>query len=269
MSSLQAPRFSVEGIRQHEEAHRPTSPINVGEVERWASTIAGTLLAAHGLRRGSLGGLASALVGGGLIYRGVTGHCSAYSALKLDTSDKHQAVDSGHIHQGVLFKHEVTVNRPAADLHAFWRDVENSPRFMAQIDSVKKLDETKSHWTSTGPLGKVFAWDSEIINDQAGRLIAWKSLPGGDVELAGSVRFEPATGGRGTVVTLEMNYEPPAGIVGLTIAKVLGQDPEFLARENLRHFKQLMETGEIPTIEGQSSGRSSNRQVATPLPHPA
>jgi len=267
MNPIHPSRFAVKGIREHEDSHRLHSDINVGDVERWASTIGGTILVAHGLRSRSFGGLALALIGGGLVYRGVTGHCETYHALNIDTSDKHRTSDSEHIHQGVLIKHSTTINKSPAELYAFWRDVENCPRFMSNVESVSKQDETHSHWVSTGPFGHKFAWDSQIINDQPDRLIAWNSLPGGDVNVAGSVRFEPATGGRGTVVTLEFNYEPPAGIVGLTVAKLLGEDPDRHARENLRHFKQLMETGEIPTIEGQPSGRASNRQVATPIPH--
>ena len=256
MSTLQTPRFSVEGLRQHEDANRPQSPINVGEVERWASAIGGTLLVAHGVRKGTFGGLALAMLGGSLVYRGVTGHCQAYCALNIDTSDKHQAAPTDHIHQGTLVKHSLTVNRPASDLYAYWRDVENSPRYMTNIQAVQKIDDKKSHWISSGPFGKTFSWDSEIITDQPDRLIAWKSLPGADVENAGSVHFEPATGGRGTVVTLEVNFEPPAGIVGLTVAKLLGESPSRHTLENLRQFKQLMETGEIATTEGQPSGRS-------------
>ena len=251
------PRFSVEGLREHEDAHRPKSQINVGEAERWASAIGGTILVTNGLRKGSLGGLALALLGGSLVYRGVTGHCQAYRALNIDTSDKHQADATQHIHQGTLVKHSVTIERPAADLYAYWRDVEKSSTYMTNMKSVTKLDETRSRWVSEGPFGKTYSWDSEIINDEPGRLIAWKSLPGGDVDNAGSVRFEESTGGRGTVVTLELNYEPPAGVVGQVIAKVLGESPDSHARENLRHFKQIMEAGEIPTIQGQSSGRAS------------
>ena len=269
MSTMHHPRFSIEGLRQYEEAHRPGSEINVGEVERWASAIGGTLLVAHGLRRMTFGGLALALVGGSLVYRGVTGNCQVYKALDIDTSGKHQADDTQHIHQGVLIKQTVTIDRPAAELYPFWREVENSPKFMSNVVSVEKTGANKSHWVSTGPFGKTFSWDSEIINDQPDRLIAWKSLPGGDVDQAGTVRFEEASGGRGTVVTLEVNYEPPAGVVGWTIAKLLGEDPERHSRENLSNFKQLMETGEITTAAGQPSGRAPNRQVDTPPPRQA
>jgi uncharacterized membrane protein len=256
MSTSHTHHLSVEGIREYEEAHRPTRAINVGEVERHASTIAGTLLVVHGLRKGSLAGLATALLGGGLVYRGVTGHCPAYAALRIDTSDKHQADPSDHVHQGHLTKHAVTIDRPAADLYAYWRDVENAPRFMGNIESVRKLDGTKSRWVASGPFGAKLAWDSEIIVDEPGRLIAWKSLPGAAINQAGTVRFEEDLVGPGTVVTVELNYEPPAGVVGLTVAKLIGEDPDRQALENLRRFKQLMEAGEIPITRAQPSGRS-------------
>jgi len=256
MSGIHTPRFSVQGIREHEESHLPTSQVNVGDAERWASTIGGTLLVAQGLRRGTFGGLALAILGGALVHRGVTGHCNAYKALDIDTSDKHRSDADEHVHKGRLIKHSVTINRPAAELYAFWRDEANVPKFMLNIVSVHKQGGNRSHWVSSGPLGKTFAWDSEVFNDQPGRLFAWKSLPGGDVDLAGSVRFEEAPGDRGTVVTLELNYEPPAGLLGVTVAKILGQDPDKLANEDLRRFKQLMETGEIATTAGQPSGRA-------------
>jgi len=255
MSSLHEPRISVQGIREYEEGHRPSSEINVGEVERWASAVAGTLLVTHGLRRGNFGGLALAVLGGSLVYRGVTGHCQAYEALHIDTSGKHRADIEEHVHKGRLIKHVATVDRPADELYRFWRDQANAPRFMTGIESVTKSGDRTSHWVARGPLNKTFAWDSEIIVEEEGRMFAWKSLPGGDISNAGSVRFEPATGGRGTLVTLEINYEPPAGALGVAVAKALGDDPDRRAREDLRRFKQLMEAGEIATVEGQTSGR--------------
>ncbi len=256
MSTARTPRFSVSGIREHEESHLVPNSVNVGDVERWVSAIGGTLFVAQGLRSRSLPGVALALLGGGMIYRGVTGHCGTYKALNIDTSDKHRSDDSEQIHHGRLIKHVTVVDRPAQELYDFWRDVENSPKFMTNIRSVKKTGGKTSHWVSEGPFGKTFEWDSETINEDPGRMFAWKSLPGADVNNAGSVRFEPATGGRGTKVTLEVNYEPPAGMLGVAIAKLIGQDPDSMSKENLRHFKQLMEAGELATTEGQSSGRA-------------
>ena len=257
MSTIQPQRLSVQGIQQYEEAHRETSRINVGKAERWASAIGGTLLVTHGLRTRSFSGIALAMIGGSLLYRGVTGHCQAYEALHMDTSDKHRSDAEEHIHDGRLIKQTTTINRPAGELYAYWRNVENAPHFMTNIESVQTTGEGTSHWVANAPFGQTFSWDSQIINDDPGRLIAWKSLPGSDIHQAGTVRFEQASGTRGTVVTVEQNFEIPAGFFGLTIAKILGQDPDTQVRENLRHFKQLMETGEIPTTAGQSSGRAS------------
>lgn len=254
MSLANPPRFSVKGIQEHEDAQIEPSPVNVGQVERYASAITGALLVAEGLRRRTLPGAALALIGSGLIYRGVTGQCSAYKALKIDTTGKGEG-HAEHVHKGRLIKHSTIVERPAQELYDYWRDVERAPTFMGNIERVVRTGPDKSHWVSQGPLGKTFEWDSEVINDEPGHLIAWKSLPGSDVNQAGAVRFEPATGGRGTLVTVEINYEPPAGALGVAIAKLIGQDPDALTKENLRRFKQLMEAGEIPTIEGQASGR--------------
>ena len=195
-----------------------------------------------------------AVLGGGLIYRGLSGHCGAYQALKIDTAGKHRSEADEHVHNGRLITQSMIVDRPAQELYDFWKDIENAPRFMGNIKKVIKTGPNTSHWVSDGPFGKTFEWDSEEINTVPGHLIAWKSLPGSDVTQAGAVRFEPATGGRGTKVTIEVNYEPPAGILGVAVAKMIGQDPNAMTKENLRRFKQLMETGEITTTEGQSSG---------------
>ncbi len=249
-------RISVEGIRDVEEARRPSSGINVGQAERWASAIAGGLLVANGLRKGTFGGLSLALLGGALAYRGTSGHCAAYQALHIDTSDKSRSDESETIHKGVLVKETRTINRPAAELYAYWRDFGNLPRFMDHVESVHSLEGERSHWVVKGPFGTTLEWDSAIINEEPGRLIAWKSEPGGDIDNAGTIRFDEPINGRGTVVTLELNYEPPAGIIGITIARLLGDDPKQLARESLRRFQNLMEAGEIPTVNGQPSGRA-------------
>lgn len=256
MSIAKTPRFSVAGIQEHEEAHMATSHVNVGDVERWASTIGGTLLVVQGLRSRSLPGFALALLGGGLVYRGVSGHCGAYQALNINTVGKHRSDADTHVHHGRLIKHVAIVEKPAEELYAFWRNPENAPKFMTGVESVMKTGENKSHWVSGGPFGKKFEWDSEIFQDEPGRLFAWKTLPGADVPHAGMIKFEPNTGGRGTTVTVEINYEPPAGMLGVAVAKLIGQDPDAMTKENLRQFKQLMETGEIATTKGQPSGRA-------------
>jgi uncharacterized membrane protein len=141
----------------------------------------------------------------------------------------------------------VTIQRSRDELYAFWRNFENLPRFMEHLVSVKVLSPTRSHWKAKGPAGMTVEWDAELVNDVPSTLIAWKSLPGADVPNAGSVHFTELPGNRGTMVKVEMDVEIPAGKVGLAIAKVFGEDPDREVREDLRKFKQLMETGEITT----------------------
>lgn len=149
----------------------------------------------------------------------------------------------------------ITVNRSADDCYRFWRDFENFPRFMKHLESVSVSDDKRSHWVARGPAGIAVEWDAEITADEEGELLAWSSLEGGDVENAGTVRFERAPGGRGTVVWIDMHYKPPAGRTGAMVARLFGEEPSQQIDEDLRRFKWLIETGEIPTSIGQAAGR--------------
>lgn len=126
---------------------------------------------------------------------------------------------------------------------------------MEGLQSVTRLDDKTSHWVAIGPGGKKVEWDAEIYNEKEGELIAWRSLSGSDITNAGSIHFEEAPGGRGTYVKVVLNYNPPGGKAAALFAKLFGQEPGQLVEHNLKRLKQLIETGEIPTTEGQSSGR--------------
>jgi uncharacterized membrane protein len=152
----------------------------------------------------------------------------------------------------------ILINRPPEELYRYWRDLQNLPRFMKNLESVEVTALKISRWTAKGPAGASVKWDAEITEDQSNEYIAWRSLEGADVENSGWVRFEAAPGGRGTIVSVEMQYSPPAGALGATVAKILGRAPEQEVEEDLRRFKQVMETGEIITTEGQPAGRSSS-----------
>ena len=155
----------------------------------------------------------------------------------------------------VHFERSIIVNRPAAELFQLWRNVEELPRFMTHLLSVTRIGDGRSRWVAQGPAGTEVFWEAEIINETMDEFIAWRSLPGGDVDHVGSVRFQPARGNRGTLVRVEMQYRAPAGIAGAKIAKLLGQAPEKQIDLDLRRFKQWAETGEIARTEGQPAGR--------------
>jgi uncharacterized membrane protein len=106
------------------------------------------------------------------------------------------------------------------------------------------------------PAGKKVEWDAELVDDHKNELIAWRTTPGSEIEQSGRVRFVRAPGNRGTIVQVELRYDPPAGILGVAVAKVFGEEPQQQVEDDLRHFKQLMETGELSTIKGQPVGRA-------------
>lgn len=231
---------------------------NINEPERWLSAIGGGALIAYGVGKRSVEGFAVAALGGALLERGVTGHCRMYQALGVHTANR--SAGTGVPYElGIRVDKVVTVNKSPEELYQFWRNLENLPRFMNHLQSVTVRDDRHSHWVATGPVGKRVSWDAEIISDVPNHVIGWRSLPGSDVDSGGSVRFEPAPNGRGTEVRVSLQYNPPGGSVGAALAKLLGSDPKWQIGEDLRRFKQLMETGELPTTEGQPSGRAEAR----------
>jgi uncharacterized membrane protein len=148
----------------------------------------------------------------------------------------------------------ITINRSPGEVYRFWRRLENLPRFMPHLQSVATSDDGRSHWVIAA-LGTRLEWDAEIIDDVTDARISWQSIGDADVASRGEVSFTPAPGGRGTEVRVSMTYDPPAGPLGRFFAKLLGNDPVGLLQQDLRRLKQLVETGEIVTTQGQPSGR--------------
>jgi uncharacterized membrane protein len=242
-----------------EDAHetRARSDRNLSDVERWASIAAGAGLAAYGLSRLKSNGWLYAGLGGLLLRRGVTAHCDLYEAVGINTAgtaDDTRAALRGPRGANVL--ESVTINRPIELLYRFWRNLENLPQFMHHLESVDKVTDTISHWRAKGPAGRIVEWDAEIFNEIPNKLIAWRSLEGADVVSAGSVNFDAAADGRGTRVTVHLQYSPLGGKMGAAIAKLFGADAETEIREDLRRFKQLLEAGEVPTTAGQPRGQA-------------
>ncbi len=147
--------------------------------------------------------------------------------------------------RGARVERTVTILRSPEELYARWRDLAHLPELMAHLESVTPIDDKRSRWVARGPGGTRVAWEAEITADEPGRLIAWRSVDGADIENAGSVRFTEAPGGRGTEVKVLLSYELPAGRLGEAAVSWLGESGDQEVREDLRRFKQQMETGEI------------------------
>jgi uncharacterized membrane protein len=220
-------------------------PQNISNTEAQLSTLGGAALLLLGLSRGKLCGLLSTIAGGSLLYRGLTRHCHLYEALGINTAPTNPAT-AVPARQGVKVERSTVINGSASDLYAFWRDFENMPRIMPHVRQVEIINQNRSHWQAVGPLGRTVEWDAELITDREPEVISWRSLPGGGLSTAGSVRFESLGGDRGTAVTVSVKYDPPAGKAGATVASLLGYGLKRELEETLDRFKTQMESGAIP-----------------------
>jgi uncharacterized membrane protein len=228
---------------------------NISDVEKWLSLAAGTGFALYGLTRRKTAGWALTALGAMLIQRGASGHCPTYEALGVNTAgtgdDTRRALGG---RSGTNVEESVTINKPVEELYRFWRNLENLPQFMHHLETVERVTDTLSRWRAKGPAGATIEWNAEIINEVPNKVIGWRSIEGSDVVSAGSVNFEDAGPGRGTRVRVRLQYSPPGGKIGASLARLVGRDAATEIREDLRRFKQLLETGEVPTTKGQPRG---------------
>ncbi len=219
--------------------------------QRWGALAGGGALAVMGLTRRSATGWAMAAAGGALAYTGLR------SGNGTQQSQRRPELGSS-----------ILVNASAQEAFRQWRDVEQAPRYMNFIESVEKLDDRRSRWTATGPMGVKLQWTSEITDERPGEFIAWRSLPGSDLNVQGRVEFSQAPGNRGTVVTSSMQYGLANRALRNAASGFLGRQANFFIRQDMRRFKALLETGEIPTTYGQSHGPRSTVGMAAKAANP-
>jgi uncharacterized membrane protein len=219
-----------------------THVTNLGLAARWASIVGGVSIISYGMKKGSTAGKVAALMfGGDLVYGGTTGHSTLLNALGLRLGGTRLGRSASiPYQQGIRVDADVMIARSPAEIYAFWRNLENLPRFMRHLKSVTNLGGNRSHWIADCMAGQTVEWDAEIINDQPPTLIGWRSLPGSMVDTAGSVHFNPH-GDNATDVQVELQYLPPAGKLGAAFAKLMGKDPAKQVKEDLQRLKQELE----------------------------
>ena len=227
-----------QGLRRRFDArHEP--PQNVSAAERVFTITLGSVLAAYGLSRRSWTGTAIAGLGAFLVYRGVTGYSRVYRRMGIERPDA-----------PIEIIQSATIHRPRQEVYAFWRNLENLPRFMPHLRTVQQQSETRSRWIANVPASRrTVQWESEIVDDRPNELIRWHALPGGSLMHSGEVRFLPAPGDRGTEVHVRMRYEPPIGVALGVLLYPFGKE---IVAEELRRLKRLLEAGEIPKNDSPS-----------------
>jgi uncharacterized membrane protein len=214
-------------------------------IRRLSALVGGGALAFLGLSQRTKSGLAVAATGGLLAYMGTRGDA---------------------VPRVLIARGEVLVNCDTKEAYQFWRNFENLSLFMMHVESVNVSRDGQAVWIALGPLGTRIIWESEIVNDRENESIVWSSVPGSALFVEGSVEFR--TSDRGTIVRTVMRFRPQTRVVARALAAMLGKYPNFLMRHNLRRFKALVETGEIPTIEGQTHGPRSAKVAALRLADP-
>ena len=235
---------------------RPMYKRNISTTGRWVSTIAGAALALAGYKKSFRG---IGLLGMGLVARGTSGWCPVTAAIDRGGSDLDEPTRR-HLRgsRGIIVEDGITIARPVNEVYAYWRKLENLPQFMEHLEDVRVVDRLRSHWVARGPLGVLVEWDADIITDIPPTLLSWKSVGRSDVATAGSVRFK-AEGEDAARVQVKLQYAPPAGKLGATVASLFGEDPQQQIAEDLRRFKQIVETGEVASDVDYRMTPSSRR----------
>src|SRR5579872_3126582 len=218
---------------------------NITGMERWFSGFCGGMAIAIGIQRRGIPGAAMAALGAEMIRRGLTGHSYLYESLGIRTAPLGQGAETTAVpyELGIRVDRSIVVNRPRSEVFRFWRHLENLARFMENVYSVREVGGRESHWIVRGPAGRRAEWDAVIHNEIANELIAWRTLPGAGVDHAGSVWFKDAPGGV-TEITVELQYNPPAGTLGAAVAALWGQEPGMQIAKDLRHLKRVLRSEE-------------------------
>ncbi len=219
---------------------------NVAPVERIASAAIGAAIIAYGLRRWSPLGLLLAAVGGALVHRGVTGHCYGYEGLGVNTRKRNTSAGTRDA-DGIKVTRSIMISRSPAEVYRFWRRLENLPRFMEHVESVERIDDLRSRWRVKGPAGSQVEWTAKILADRENEVISWESLPGAEVQNAGSVWFEPAENG-GTLLKVILRYYPPTGRLGAAVAELFGEAPDQQLAEDLQRLRETLEAAPAAVI---------------------
>jgi uncharacterized membrane protein len=249
-----------------EDAPRSTRAVTLGGLERWGSVTTAAALMLYGVTRRSPAGIGLALAATPLAYRGLAGRWPAPLTARHREFEDTRAALAGD--RGFVVHESVRLELPVAEVYRFWRQLENLPRFMDHLHQVTDTGSGRSHWIAKGPGGVLVEWDAEIINEVENQVIGWRSLPGGDVTVAGSVNFDSVRAGRSTQVTVRLQYAPPAGRVGAFVSMLAGREPSQTIREDLRRLKQILEAGELAraTASQSAAARPTSSSSQTNVP---
>lgn len=245
-----------EGASESHESEHVSGAVDAVAGNRLLPTLLGGSLVVLGLKRRTLGGTVAALVGGALLVQEHSGRDRLYRTPDRSGTAGRGRETPGASADSITVKRSTTVSGDPEELYEFWRDPEELNRIMGHVAEVSAVEgEHRFRWTIDGPLGRSASWETRTVDDNPGEFIRWESLEGAAVPNEGSVNFRSAPAGRGTEVTLRVDFDPPGGAIGDVVIRRLGIAPETLVSQALRRFKSLAETDEIPTLDRNPSAR--------------
>jgi uncharacterized membrane protein len=179
-----------------------------------------------------------------------------YAALRVHRGHEQTTEDETmHVKAGI------TVRKPRQEVYSYWRDFENLPSFMYHVESIDGNGNGRTHWKVKAPAGRTVEWDAELVEDRPGEALVWRSVEGSEIRNAGAVRFLDAPNDQGTEVHVEFDYEAPGGKIGEAVAKLFGEEPTQQAKDDLRRFKQVLETGFVVRSEASPEGSTAHRHL--------
>lgn len=212
--------------------HGATKSGSVSPLERIIMVTSGAYLLYNGLANKEKN-LTKSSIGGGMLLRGISGYCPVYDAVDHLKNDKAYNVN---------IRVSSIINKPLSEVYAFWRDLENLPKFMNHLESVKTINSTTSEWVAKGPAGiGRLTWKAEIVKDEKEKLLSWKSLPDASIENVGKVVFKQK--GNKTELDITISYHAPLGIAGESAAKLLNPYFEKIVRDDVQNLKSYLESG--------------------------
>lgn len=215
-----------------------TNVINVSWPERLVSVGAGAFMLSSGIRnigRKPISSLIRMVAGGYMLYRGASGNCQFYSAIGKTKNVRHP--------ESINIRSSIIVDKPRSEVYKFWRNLENLPLFMGHLTSVTEVNHTHSRWEAKFPGGPKVTWTAEIVNDDENNVLGWQSLPGSAIQNAGKVEFRDTPTG-GTELRVIITYRPPAGDIGVGIAKLLNPLLASMIEADIAEFIYFMEEEE-------------------------
>lgn len=227
---------------------------NVGSLDRVISAVAGIAVVAYSVVKAvrSPWRAVFALAGAPLLARAIRGYSGLYDLLGVSSVHKKDQHSGAEPELSKYVEASETIQVAPLELYNFWKQFDNLPRFMEHLERVERLPDGGWRWVAKAPAGKDVEWEADVTQDISGRLIAWRSRPGSQIANEGTVEFVQAPGDRGTEVRVRLMYEPPAGSLGVLVARLFGEEPKQQITDDLMRLKRLIEIGEISNLGAQS-----------------